>query len=91
MTTHPDTATRYGLLHYPGDVTADVHEGQLLGHDEAGRFFAVIDAEFDPVKRRTAVHLQHASPDQIRAALGEAQAELAKPRPSFLIFRRAEA
>lgn len=40
--------SRYELLHYRGDLTPDIHEGDLLGTDEVGRPYAVIDAEFEP-------------------------------------------
>jgi hypothetical protein len=40
---------RYELLHYPGDVTGSdgAQPGTVLGHDEAGRFYEVLDASFE--------------------------------------------
>jgi hypothetical protein len=60
---------RYGLLHYPGDVTAGARPGMVLGCDELGRPYEVLDAEYDSATDRTSVHLQYASPDNVRAHL----------------------
>lgn len=59
----------FGLLHYRGDVTGAhlAQPGSLLGCDEAGRPFEVIDAEYDPAADGTSVHLQFATPDTLRA------------------------
>lgn len=37
----------YQVLHYPDDVRDGAEPGSILGHDEVGRPFAVIDAELD--------------------------------------------
>lgn len=90
---------RYEVLHYPGDLTASVRPGQILGADEAGWFFQVLDVErqkvpaqghffgddcsaLDPahLRVRTAVHLQNASPETVRAALAEKLPQLGGAR-----------
>lgn len=70
--------TRYELLHYRGDLTPYIRPGQLLGYDEVGRPYAVLDAEVGyhcphgtdhpRCQVRTTVHLQYAPPEQITAA-----------------------
>lgn len=65
---------RYEQLHYRGNVTgADrAQPGQILGHDELGRPYEVLDAEYEPDSGRTTVNLQYATPDNLRAALAAA-------------------
>ena len=65
----------YPCLRYPANVTgAEVCQpGQLLGWDEIGRPYEVIDAEFIPDAEgsetgHTNVFLQYATPETIRAA-----------------------
>lgn len=58
--------TRYEVLHYPGDVTARVRPGQILGCDEFGRPYEVIDAEYQ--HGHTVVNLQYATAETLRAA-----------------------
>jgi hypothetical protein len=62
---------RYEVLHYRGNVTGSdtAQPGALLGADEFGRPYEVIDAEYDPDSDRTTVQLQYASPESIRAAM----------------------
>jgi hypothetical protein len=60
------TAHRYEVLHYPGDVTARVHTGQIFGCDDFGRPYEVIDAEYQ--HGHTTVHLQYATTETLRAA-----------------------
>lgn len=57
---------KYGRLHYPGDATARVREGQLLGHDETFRPYVVLDAEYEADADRTVVNLQTASPADLK-------------------------
>lgn len=59
---------RYGLLHYRRDITSSVREGQILGCDEVGRPYAVLDAEYEPQTDMTTVHLAYATAEQIKAA-----------------------
>lgn len=42
--------SQYAVLHYRGDVTGAelAQPGAILGHDEAGRPYEVLDAEFEP-------------------------------------------
>lgn len=86
--------TRYGLLNYVGDLTGndEVQPSQILGHDEIGHPYEVLDADFRPCEDcdgtdracsscrgrggRTRVYLQHATPDNIRAALAKGLAQL---------------
>lgn len=65
--------TEYGVLHYAGDVTAadQVQPGMLLGTNELGVPWEVLDAEFDG--QRTTVQLQTATPDAIRAGVARVQ------------------
>jgi hypothetical protein len=67
----PLIAQRYEELHYPGDVTGSdqAQPGALLGHDELGRPYEVLDAEYDAAADRTTVNLQYATPANLRAAL----------------------
>lgn len=62
---------RYGVLHYSGDLTGSegLHPGGILGHDELGRPYEVLDAEYDAATNRTTVNLQYATADNLRAAL----------------------
>jgi hypothetical protein len=62
---------RYEVLHYPGDLTGaeQMQPGRILGHDELCRPYEVLDAEYDPATGRTAVHLQYASTENLRAEL----------------------
>jgi|tagenome__1003787_1003787.scaffolds.fasta_scaffold20467155_2 hypothetical protein len=62
---------RFEVLHYPGNVTgADkAQPGALLGGDETGRPYEVIDAEYMPGDDFTAAHLTYASTDTLRAHL----------------------
>jgi hypothetical protein len=60
--------SRYEILHYRGAVEKGVSAGQLLGYDEVGRPYAVIDAEYQPEVDITTIFLQYATPEQIRAA-----------------------
>lgn len=55
----------YEILHYPGDVTDAAVEGKLLGEDELGRPYEIIDSEFDG--ERTTVHLKYASKETLKA------------------------
>ena len=59
--------TRYEVLHYPGDVEEGASAGEILGTDEIGRPYAMIDAEYKPQKDWTVVHLTYATPEQAQA------------------------
>ena len=61
--------SRYEALHYRGDVEEAASNGELLGYDEGGRPYAVIDAEYQPESDTTTVFLQYATPEQIQAAM----------------------
>ena len=77
----------YPVLRYPGNITgADaVQEGKLLGWDEVGRPYEVIDAEFIPERVEadydgsghvaepgyTNVYLQYAKAESIQAQANE--------------------
>ena len=63
---------RYEVLHYRGDLTHDALPGVLLGFDELGRRYEVLDAEYDAEIDRTTVHLQYATEETLRTALGSA-------------------
>lgn len=43
-------ADPYPVLRFRGDITNDLLPGQILGTDEFGRPFEVLDAEVDPVE-----------------------------------------
>jgi hypothetical protein len=58
----------YELLHYRGDVTSRALVGQILGCDEFGRPFEIIDAEYQPEVDTTTVFLQYATAETLRAA-----------------------
>lgn len=66
---------RYPVLRYPGNVTGSdqAQPGVILGWDEFGRPYEVIDAEFVPdgshfgEPAHTDVFLQYATPEAIRA------------------------
>jgi hypothetical protein len=66
--------TQYPVLRYPGNITgADgAQPGALLGHDEIGRPYEVIDAEYidtpDGVGGYTNVFLQYATPETLKKA-----------------------
>lgn len=77
---------RYEVLHYRGNVTssAGAQPGAILGHDELGRPYEVIDAEYAPVfcgvlhydgspcpgnHGMTTVQLQYATAENLRAAM----------------------
>ena len=60
--------TRYEVLHYRGDLTLDVREGQILGCDEVGRPYMTTDAEYDASTDTTTVFLEYASTEALRAA-----------------------
>lgn len=47
----------YEQLNYRGDVTAAAKPGQLLGHDEVYRPWAIIDAEYDPETKIGRAHV----------------------------------
>lgn len=59
---------KYGLLHYRGDLTANVCEGKLLGHDELYRPYVITEAEYDSSIDVTTVWLETASGDALKAA-----------------------
>lgn len=59
---------KYGLLHFRGDLRQYLREGQILGHDEEFRPFAVIDADYDADANQTTVQLQTATAEQLKAA-----------------------
>lgn len=75
----------YEVLHYPGDVRAseDCQPGRLLGVNEVGHPWEVIDAEYEPplpsetrrghYRGHTTVHLQTASASALRVALARQQ------------------
>jgi hypothetical protein len=73
---------QYAQLTYKGDVTSspNAQPGRLLGMDEAGRYYEVIDAEFigppvfegcmdHDIGPHTHVNIQWASPEAIKAEL----------------------
>lgn len=88
--------SQYSVLHYRGDLTGSeqAQPGAILGHDEAGRPYEVLDAEFEPCPEcdptmsaclacdetggRTTVHLQYGTPEAIRAHFARLQADMAK-------------
>lgn len=39
--------SRYEILHYPDDVRDGTSTGAILGHDEVGRPYAVLDTDLD--------------------------------------------
>lgn len=49
---------RYEVLHYLGDLTGSesLQPGRILGHDETGRPYEVIDAEFEPASAHAEGH-----------------------------------
>lgn len=69
---------RYEVLHSPGDVTGaeQAQPGALLGHDEMGRPYEVLDAGLEyfcphgtdhpRCQVRTSVHVQYATPETLR-------------------------
>jgi hypothetical protein len=79
---------RYEALHYPRDLTEheNLQPGRILGHDEIGRPYEVIDAELEivwpqgqdaPSRARTTVNLQYAGTEALKAEMvrrGEANA-----------------
>lgn len=83
---------RYQLLRYRGDAAAAARPGDVLGCDDLGRPYEVVDAEVEVRycngrshgtcechgHTRTTVHLQYATPDSIRAHL----ARLGAPVPA---------
>lgn len=84
--------TRYEQLHYPGDVTGseDAQPGRVLGGDEFGRPYEVIDAVYEPCEPgcdlhgtcgRTTVNVQYAVAENIVAAYTRLTAELARTAP----------
>lgn len=60
----------YPTLRYRGNVTGSdtAQPGALLGHDEIGRPYEVIDAEYIPEDDVSNVFLQYATPDTLRRA-----------------------
>lgn len=47
---------RYEVLHYRRDVTSSAQPGQILGHDEFGRPYEVLDAEYTPPQTHAEGH-----------------------------------
>ena len=60
----------YHVLHYKGRVDP-LDEGEILGYDEVGREFEVIDCEYDPDTDRTTVNLQYATVESLRRRNGQ--------------------
>lgn len=60
---------QFGILRYAGNITGsdDVQPGRLLGHDEVGRPYEVVDAEYDPAADKTAVQIQYATVEALKA------------------------
>lgn len=68
--------SRYAQLTYRGDVTESATPGRILGQDEVGRFYEVIDADYSEffddeheMAGHTHVNLQYASPETIKREL----------------------
>lgn len=61
----------YPVLTYPGNITGSegCQPGRLLGWDEIGRPYEVIDAEYLPDDDKTLIFLQYASPENIWAEI----------------------
>ena len=79
--------SRYEVLHYPGDRTAAIYAGQIIGHDEIGRPYAVLDADYQ--HGHTTVHLTYATTEQISAAVAERQGEAEDNTERYLRLRAA--
>jgi hypothetical protein len=57
----------YHLLHFNGKIDPlDYPEGSVVGSDEFGAEFEVIDIDYDPVKKVSTVHLQYATVESKR-------------------------
>lgn len=56
----------YKMLNYRGDLTRTAEVGMILGEDEFGRPYEIIDADYDAESNMTQVHLQYATEDSLR-------------------------
>lgn len=72
----------YGVLNYPGDVTSSdaTRPGGLLGVNEVGWPWEVLDAEYSAERDRTEVHVMTARPETVKAAVEEAKRRVAQRR-----------